>query len=225
MIALLGGTFDPIHEGHVSLAKAIVSQFKADRLLLIPAAQNPLKKNSPVASDSERCKMIEAALKEAGDKRLELCTIEIERQGKSYTVDTLETLKKSVSSKKLTLVIGDEVFTQFAEWHRPRDILKCANLIIVTRTQKRPDVEEVLRKIGVTPRQLSPNKWSVIETFSEIEIFPFEALPFSSTSIRENLRRLWENWDHEKSHTMMPRGIQRSVWEVIKVSKLYAVRQ
>ncbi len=223
MIALLGGTFDPIHLGHLNLAQTLLKNYSFEKIILIPAAQNPLKNNSPVASNEHRLEMIRGSLTELNDPRIEVSDIELRRTGKSYTVDTVEELKKQNPDKAFALVIGDEVFTQFTDWNRPLDILNYVNLIIISRSNSEPKVEQILSKIGATPRQLSDKKWTVNDAKTFVEYFSFKPLPFSSTAVRESIRGLWGIQDLEEKNIVMPQGIQRSVWQVIKVNRLYSV--
>lgn len=223
MIALFGGTFDPIHLGHLFLAQTLLQKYDFEKVLFIPAGQNPLKTNSPLASDQYRLQMIQAALKEKKESRFEVTDIELNRGGKSYTVETIEELKKKYPNKEFALILGDEVFKSFSDWKRPLVLLNYVNLIIISRSKTAPNIEETLQKIGATPRQLSEKKWTVNDAKTSVEYFSFDPLPFSSTSVRENLRGLWGKSDNVEKSIVMPQGIQRSVWQVIKVNKLYSV--
>src|SRR5437867_6044622 len=86
-IGVFGGTFDPVHVGHLAIALAALEAVPLDRVLFVPARRSPLKERDPVASVADRVAMLEAAI--AGEPRFALSRVELERDGVSYTVDTL----------------------------------------------------------------------------------------------------------------------------------------
>ena len=209
LIGVYGGTFDPIHLGHVHLLQSLLKTGLFKKILVVPAKQNPLKNSPSKIPDDLRLKMLKASLKEIGDPRLEIWDGELKRNGLSYMKDTLRELSQGQTGE-LTLIMGNEVFKEFYRWKEPETIIKLANLAIVQRTGESVDIKSILETC-----QLAPNS----NSFHWIKIFKINALPHSATQIRENLAKTWKSGDLSKT----PHGIQRSVWLVIKENQLYAV--
>ena len=135
MIGILGGTFDPIHLGHLHIANQVVERLGLDELQLMPCAR-PVHRDHPQASAEQRCDMIRLAI--ATRPHLFLNTMELERDGPSYTVDSLRQLKAQTESNYL-LVLGADAFNGFAGWHESREILRLAHLVICGRPGFRLD--------------------------------------------------------------------------------------
>ena len=139
-LGILGGTFDPPHVGHLLAASDAFEALELDRLLFIPAAQQPLKAhlpNGPIGTRLERApapdrlEMVRLAI--ASDPRFELSAIEIERGGLSYTIDTLRELAERSPGDLRFLLVGADVLGTFAQWRQPERILELATLAIFTR--------------------------------------------------------------------------------------------
>lgn len=137
-LGLLGGTFDPPHVGHLLAASDAYEALQLDRLLLLVAAQQPLKVGSPGTNEPgrrptpvERLEMVRCAV--AGDPRFEVSAIEIDRGGLSFTVDTLSELADRSPGDARYLLLGADVLATFAKWRQPARILELATLAIFTR--------------------------------------------------------------------------------------------
>ncbi len=130
-IGILGGSFDPIHKGHVRLARMAERACSLDQILFIPCSRQPLKKEAPRASAVHRCAMIALAL--SGKPNWLLDAREIERGGVSYTVSTLESLKRERPEDELFLLAGEDSLSTFARWRKPDRILKLASLVVARR--------------------------------------------------------------------------------------------
>jgi nicotinate-nucleotide adenylyltransferase len=129
MIAILGGTFDPIHKGHLHIASRIFDLLPVTRVQFMPCAV-PVHRNQPLASAEQRCAMVELAI--AGDDRFALNRLEIERGAPSYTVDSLRELHRR-GSETIALVLGSDAYNGFADWDRPQEILELAHLVVCLR--------------------------------------------------------------------------------------------
>lgn len=127
-IALLGGTFDPVHVGHLAIAEAARRAIDGE-VLFVPAARNPLKEDEPSVGAQDRFEMLRLALRDAAGMRVE--RIELDRGGPSYTVDTLRAL--AGDGTELSLVVGTDALADFARWREPRGILELATLLIAQR--------------------------------------------------------------------------------------------
>lgn len=131
-LGILGGTFDPIHSGHLALARAAMSQFHLDKVLFIPAYIPPHKKNrTDVAPANVRRKMVEIAIKDQAG--FEVSTIEIDRKGISYTSDTLRELKKIYPAAEFYLIVGEDSLRDLPSWKDIDDIRKTARVAAARR--------------------------------------------------------------------------------------------
>jgi nicotinate-nucleotide adenylyltransferase len=131
-VGILGGTFDPVHEGHLSAARAAWSTLGLDRLLFIPSRQPPHRADRPRASASHRFAMV--ALAVAGHAGWEACDLELEREGVSYSFDTLAALHASgCDPRQLHFVIGSDAFAEIASWSRYPAVLDAAHFVVIAR--------------------------------------------------------------------------------------------
>jgi nicotinate-nucleotide adenylyltransferase len=130
-IGIFGGSFDPIHQGHLILAEACREQVELDQVWFMPCAVQPHKNSGARATDRQRVEMIELAI--AGHDGFSLSKIEIERGGTSYTVDTLKQIRESNSEDQLFLLMGDDSLESFESWREPKTICELAVPVIVNR--------------------------------------------------------------------------------------------
>ena len=136
MIILFGGSFDPIHDGHLHLARKILELYSPEKLYLVPAKRNPLKEKTGASGDA-RLEMIRLALKEFDDERVAALDWELKRAEPSYTLLTVQQLL-STGASEIAVVMGNEVFASLPQWHEPRKLLEFANIIVVTRDETIP---------------------------------------------------------------------------------------
>ncbi len=127
-VGVFGGTFDPVHVGHLAIALAALESVPLDRVLFVPARRSPLKDRDPLASVADRVTMLEAAI--AGEPRFALSRVELERDGVSYTVDTLEALR---SQGELFLILGSDALADLARWRTPGRIRELATILVAAR--------------------------------------------------------------------------------------------
>ncbi len=130
MLGILGGTFDPIHFGHLRPALEVQQALGLEEVRLIPL-RDPPHRNRPQTTDAQRLSMLQAAIKGLPDFRID--QQELERKGKSYTVETLRALRQEVGGKPICLLMGSDAFGQFHRWHKPGEILQLAHLIVMQR--------------------------------------------------------------------------------------------
>jgi len=129
-IALLGGSFDPVHNGHIQAAAQIRKKLDLDKVFLVPNHRNPLKSDIPQAPPEKRLEMIRLAAGQV--EGIEVSSVEIERKKPSYTVDTLR-MWKGTGKHALWLVIGHDLFANITKWKDFRDIFEISNVAIVSR--------------------------------------------------------------------------------------------
>lgn len=129
-IGILGGTFDPIHFGHLAIAEDARVALGLEQVLIIPAAQQPFKRDQRVSSGGQRMAMVELAC--AGNMALVPSTIELARAGVSYTVTTLEELYEQ-SLGELFFILGADAVNDLAKWHRASEIPELTQIVAVER--------------------------------------------------------------------------------------------
>ncbi|HXE65627.1 MAG TPA: nicotinate-nucleotide adenylyltransferase [Rhodanobacteraceae bacterium] len=140
-LAIFGGTFDPVHIGHLRAAWEASEALDAE-VRIVPAKAPP-HRPQPVASANERVAMLRAAL--AGQDRLRLDLRELEREGPSYTFDTLTSLRAEIGSERpLVLLIGADAFAGLSEWHRWRELFELAHVCVLTRPAQIPAMPDAL---------------------------------------------------------------------------------
>jgi nicotinate-nucleotide adenylyltransferase len=137
MIGILGGTFDPIHLGHLHIASQVSTKLQLREMHFMPCAL-PVHRGLPHASVEHRSAMIRLALREI--KSFVLNTLELEREGPSYSVDSLRDMRRQTSDS-LLLVLGADAFNGFASWKAPDEILRLANLVVCGRPGFKTDAE------------------------------------------------------------------------------------
>lgn len=130
-IAVFGGSFDPVHLGHLAVADAVQAQRRPDQLLWVPARQPPHKPGARLASGEDRVALLELAIAGRGDERV--CRWELDRDGPSYTVDTLEALHQDQPGAELLLVLGGDSQQHWAGWRRLDRILELASPLWIPR--------------------------------------------------------------------------------------------
>jgi nicotinate-nucleotide adenylyltransferase len=129
-LGLLGGTFDPIHVGHLGAAEAAIGCARLDRVIFIPAATPPHRAPA-VAPAAQRLEMCRLATE--GDARFAVSDVELKREGPSYTVDTLTQLRRLHPGDELVLILGWDAARLFPTWRRPDEVRELASVVVVGR--------------------------------------------------------------------------------------------
>lgn len=130
MIGVLGGTFDPIHYGHLRTALDVQQCLSLDEVRFIPCGEPP-HRNKPIAEPLQRLAMVRAAI--AGQEKFTLDEREIRRKGPSYMVDTLASLKQDFKNESLCLLLGTDAFNGLEQWHQWQQVFDFANIVIMQR--------------------------------------------------------------------------------------------
>lgn len=170
-IGILGGTFDPIHNGHIQLAKEAISVGNLDRVLFLVSKMPPHK--STCASDQQRFTMAQLALQ--GESKLETCDIEIQREGKSYTADSVNLLRKKFPEAELFYIIGSDVLPTIPYWYEGEKVFSEVEFMCFHRRGQMFSCEHML--CGLTEGQKS-----------RIHFFDASIPDISSKEIRERLK-------------------------------------
>ena len=132
-VALFGGSFDPIHRGHVAIATAAADEFGLERVLFAPTGRQPLKPEGASASFADRVAMAKLAC--AGNVRFEVSEVDAPREDgeANYTVETLERLKREMPGAELFVIVGADSFRDLPRWREPERLLRLAEWIVVSR--------------------------------------------------------------------------------------------
>ena len=130
-IGLLGGTFNPIHNGHLSIARDAIARAKLDRLFLIPNTISPFKQGEQPVSGADRVEMIRRAI--ADEPKMAVSDIELERGGVSYTVDTIRTFQDEFPEAELFFCLGADSLVDFHAWKEPYALLESCTVVPLAR--------------------------------------------------------------------------------------------
>ena len=147
-IGILGGTFDPVHKGHIYLAKKSCAKLRLDNIIFIPSYLPPHKKGAKVTSARHRFNMLKLAIQ--GNKKFRISDIEIKRKGRSYSVETLRRLRKKYGQKaELFFITGSDSLKELDKWKNLDEILKLCKFVIAKRpgfrVKKAPESFVLLR--------------------------------------------------------------------------------
>jgi nicotinate-nucleotide adenylyltransferase len=170
-LGLLGGTFDPPHFGHLLMANEAAWQLRLERVLFLPAQQNPLKRGEPSSPAEARCEMVELAI--ADNPSFELSRLDVDRPPPSYTVDLLGAL--AAPDRELFFLAGGDILPELPHWHAPVEILRLARLVIATRPgAPAPNVAHLEHELpGIGAR---------------VDVIRTPGLEISSTQLRDRVR-------------------------------------
>lgn len=167
-IGVLGGTFDPPHIGHLTVARDLRDALELDKLFLIPAAEPPHKPDRPITDAPIRLEMVRAAV--ADLEGIGVSDSEIRRGGTSYTVETLRDLRAARPDDAIFLIMGVDQFNELSTWKRPGEIVRLAQIVVMARE-------------GETPPETAPG------TDIRGRHVPVTRVDVSSTQIREALAK------------------------------------
>jgi nicotinate-nucleotide adenylyltransferase len=145
-LGLLGGTFDPFHNGHLAAATAAMGCAQLDRVIFIPAAQPPHRPPA-IASAHQRLDMVR--LGTSGDARFSVSEVEVNREGPSYTVDTLQEMQRIHPHEELFVILGWDAARLFSTWHKPNEVRELATIVVVARPGSESPGEEDLEGVGL----------------------------------------------------------------------------
>ena len=185
MRALFGGSFNPIHNGHLILARDILEDFSLEEVIFVPAMIQPLKGELLIPAEV-RLKALEVAI--SLQEGFSLWSYEIEKGGVSYTYDTLLEYHKLYGERPY-FIMGADSFSTFHLWKNPKEILKLSRLIVALRPNVELDFHKVLSKVKPKARVLEVERGSVdLKPSADVIIYRGRLLDVSSTEIRQRLR-------------------------------------
>lgn len=171
----MGGTFDPIHNGHLAIAEAARNKLDLNYVIFIPAGQPWMKSHLSVSAAEDRLEMVRLAI--SSYPYFRLSRIEIERQGPSYTVDTLETLREEIGEdSRLFLVLGWDTVAQLPKWYHVIRLVELCDIVAIPRPgYTAPHIEDLDRQIpGIAPH---------------VVVMDSPCIDISATDIRDRIAR------------------------------------
>lgn len=192
-IGIYGGTFNPVHLGHISLAKRFRKALGLDTVFLVPTATPPHKVHKDLAGGYERYEMCKLAVE--GEEGLDVSDLELIRGGKSYTVDTLLEFRRRYPDSALYLITGADMFLTLEQWYRFGDI---AHLAVLCAAPRDEDSAEDLYRYADQLRAVYG---------AQIAVVNFPLLPISSTLVRDRLRA------GEPVENLVPRAVKQYICE------------
>jgi nicotinate-nucleotide adenylyltransferase len=195
-IALLGGTFNPVHLGHLLIAENARNALGLDKVLLIPCSQPPHKCANHLVAASHRLKMLQLAI--AGKNGLEISDLEIKRGGTSYTIETLEQLQRLHPQDQLSVIVGSDLFSDVGLWRRFSDIVKIAEFLVMERPGS---------KLTTPPSSVSADELPHLR----FKVFTGPSVQISSSDIRRDIK------DGKNVSHLLP----SPVYDYIEQEKLY----
>ena len=207
-IGILGGTFDPIHLGHVHLAKEIYQRLQLQEIRFLPCNQ-PVHRNKPTASAADRLEMVKLAV--ANQSGLTSDDREIKRGGKSYMFDTLSSIRSEIGNTPLCLIMATDAFAGFTAWHRWQEILNLAHLIVANRPEQPLSIHNDQLLEFLKQHQITNSKLLAQKSAGTILLIDIEELPISATEIREQLAAC------NQTKQLLP----YAVWNYIQQHRLY----
>lgn len=191
-IGIYGGSFDPVHNGHVNAALTFMEELSLDKIIIIPAYQPPHKKGLSMTPSEHRLNMCNLAFGKF--ERFEVSDIEIKREDEGYMADTIVQLREKYPEDELFLLIGGDMLLYFQKWYAWHKITDEAVLAVAARNWEDDAALEaeaaVLRSYG-----------------AEVRIVPIDVKEISSTSVRETVRRA------DDISSMVPEGVDEYIWD------------
>ena len=206
-IGIFGGSFDPIHKGHIESLKSVTKKLNLSKVLVIPNKVSPLK-NLSVASSLEKIKMLEIAFKDF--KEIEIEDYELKKEGPSFMIETLQYLDKKLGKREhFLLIIGEDSFQSFHRWKNYQHIIKMTSLLVMNR----PGLDNDLTTKAIELHQDCIENTYGDNNFKKGKIYfiRIKPNPASSTHIRENI----------DDQSVLAEGLDDDVLKYLKEQKIY----
>ncbi|MCD4795708.1 MAG: nicotinate (nicotinamide) nucleotide adenylyltransferase [Candidatus Cloacimonetes bacterium] len=168
-IGLLGGSFNPVHNGHIAMAKAVYNELELDKIWFLPSGNHPLKKNTEIISFDKRFKLIDSALKNF--PQFEASEFDRNYENLSYTDELMKRLIKDFPSDEFFFIVGADIIAELPLWHNWKWLLDNVNIVVVNR----PEVDRA--------------NWKNMEYLKKLTFIEMKPVDVSSSMIREKIKR------------------------------------
>ncbi len=212
-----GGTFDPIHFGHLCSAEDVSSQLKLDRVIFIPSGTPPHKSSPLMATPSHRFEMVKIAIE--GHPLFRADSVELDKEGFSYTIDTLQILSQtSCKGDEIFFIIGNDTFLDLHTWKEPLKVLGGVNFAVTMREQF--NAKEIIfelkkkfdeMKLRFEVNFIGENRCKVLNSNCYVDFVPIRRIDISSSDIRANVK------NSRSIRYLLPHRVERFITE----NKLY----
>lgn len=191
---IMGGTFDPIHWGHLVAADHVLHALNLDKIIFIPTGDPPHKKNRNITSANRRLEMVRLAI--SSNPKFHISSIEVDRRGNTYTVDTLRQLKESYGEEAVFFfIVGTDSLCQISTWKDPKQLFKLCNVVAVNRgAYQNKDFFECKEQLEK-------------EYQTQILVVEIPALEISSTQIRNSVSQ------HRTIKYLLPAEVENYIFE------------
>ncbi len=175
-IGIIGGTFNPIHQGHIAIAEAALKNYLLDRVIFVPSGHPPHKTSEYIADKEDRFRMVKLAIE--GKKNFKISRAEIDRPGYSYAIDTFNDLKKEYRGNALLYyIMGMDSINEILSWKKPLELFKICQFIVATRPGAR--IKTLRRLLKFPPLKLNAGQIHIMEVKKNI----------SATRIRDAIKK------------------------------------
>lgn len=187
-IGIFGGSFNPIHAGHLNSIRTVMKKNKLTKMFVVPNSKSPLREQADMPSGEDRLNMVKLAIKD--EKNVHVDDQEIIRGGLSYTIETIRYYESKYGSENIFLVVGADSFETFDQWKNFDDILKASNLIVTTRpgADLPFEVEDFPKGLQPLVKSFEPNGVAKLKSGRQIIYNHLEDLDISSTQIRKRFK-------------------------------------
>lgn len=208
-IGIFGGTFDPIHVGHLVVAREILQKKKLDKILFLPSATPPHKQNKLITKDSFRLKMLEIALE--NDKAFEISTIDIDRSGVSYTYQTLEILNKIDAESEYYFIVGEDMVWDLENWKNTEKLFSLCSFLGMKRPNVKENYKSASGEISMDKSLDCQINRLKSECGCKIEMIDVPQVDVSSSKVRDAV--FWKNISEQEIKTLIPERVYDFILE------------
>ena len=209
-VGVYGGTFNPIHLGHLRAAEELVESLALERMIFVPSARPPHKREEEEELAPAELRLAWTRLAIEDNPRFQADPLELERDGPSYTVDTLRRLRERVAPSELVFGIGRDAFVEMGTWREPREIFRLANLAVTTRPPlSSGDLSDWLPACARPDFEIAADGLSALhrEAGTRLCLVAITALDISASDIRMRLR------NGRSTRYLLPEAVREAVVE------------
>ncbi len=187
-IGIFGGSFNPIHAGHLNSLRMVMDKNKLSKLFIVPNNKNPLRQDADMPSGEHRVNMIKLAIKD--EKNVAVDEQEIARGGLSYTIETIRYYESKYGSENIYFIMGADTFEALDQWKNFEDILKASNLVVTTRPHSDLpfDIEDFPKGVQPLIKTFEPSGIAKLKSGRQIIYTQLEDLDISATQVRKRLK-------------------------------------